>query len=72
MRIGRGFQFAMTLPAESEAHYAGNGAAQGDAERAIFWYKPMDSTKYRVMYADFTVKALDAAPTVPEAIKLAP
>jgi len=70
MRIGRGFQFAMTLPAESDAHYAGAGAEQGDADRAIFWYKPADSTKYRVIYADFSVRESDAAPEVPGAKKL--
>ncbi|MCH7729878.1 MAG: hypothetical protein IH991_25920 [Planctomycetes bacterium] len=72
MRISRGFQFALTLPAESEAHYAGGRAKQGDAERAVFWYKPTDSTKYRVIYADFSVKESAVAPKVPGAKKLTP
>jgi len=67
LRIGRGFQFALTLPAESNAHYAGDGAQTGDAERAVFWYQPTDSTKYRVIYADFSVKESAVAPTVPGA-----
>jgi hypothetical protein len=72
MRIGRGFQFALTIPAASDAHYAGAGAKQGDADRAILWYKPVDSTKYRVIYADFSVKESDTAPQVPNAKKLTP
>jgi outer membrane lipoprotein-sorting protein len=70
MLIGRGFQFALTLPATSDAHYAGAGVKQGEADRAIFWYKPVDSTKYRVIYADFSVKESDTAPQVPNAKKL--
>lgn len=69
-KLGRGLQFALSLPAESDAHYAGNGAKQGDAERAIFWYRPTDSKKYRVIYADFSVKESDEPPQVPGAKKL--
>lgn len=71
MRIGRGFQFVMTLPAESDPHYAGAGAEKGDADRVIFWYKPANSTKYRVIYADFSVQESGVAPEVPGAKKLA-
>lgn len=62
VRIGRGFQFALMLPTESESHYAGAGAKVGDAERAIFWYRPTGLEKYRVIYADFTVKESATAP----------
>ncbi|MGE0759127.1 MAG: outer membrane lipoprotein carrier protein LolA, partial [Pirellulaceae bacterium] len=48
LRIARGFQFIATLPPESEAHYAGAGVPVGDADRAIFWYRPAGSSMYRV------------------------
>lgn len=70
-RLGRGLRFALTLPVESDAHYAGNGVEQGDTKRAVFWYKPTDAKKYRVIYADFSMKELDGAPDVPGAKKLA-
>ncbi len=59
LRIGRGFQFALTLPSASDAYYAGAGAKQGDVARAIFWYKPIGSTKYQVIYADFSMNEPD-------------
>ena len=62
LRISRGFHFIATLPAESDSHYAGAGAKIGDAERAIFWYRPTGSETYRVIYADFTVKESATAP----------
>lgn len=62
VRIGRGFQFALMLPTESDSHYSVAGAKIGDAERAIFWYRPSGSATYRVIYADFTVKESATAP----------
>ncbi|MBI1313699.1 hypothetical protein GC176_20595 [bacterium] len=70
IKISRGLQFAMLLPAESDAHYAGAKAKPGDKEQAIFWYRPDGSTKYRVIYADLSVKEVDAAPGISDAIKL--
>jgi len=70
MKIGRGFQFVLMLPKESDAHNAGAGIKQGDAERAVFWYRPAGSQKYRVLYADFSVKESDAGPDVADAVKL--
>lgn len=70
--IGRGLSFVLTLPPEANAHYAGAGAKPGDATRPIFWYKPEDSDKYRVIYADISLKELDAAPQVDDAKQLNP
>ena len=70
-KLGRGLRFALMLPVEADAHYAGEGAKHGDGERAIFWYKPTDSNRYRVIHADFSVKESDEAPKVPGAKKLA-
>lgn len=72
MKIARGLQFVMLLPKETDAHYAGAGIKQGDAERAILWFKPVGSEKYRVIYADLTAKDSDVAPRVDGAMKLSP
>lgn len=72
MRIGRGFQFALTRGTESDAHYAGANVKAGDAERPIFWYKPKGAGAYRVIYADCSVRELDDAPAVAGAVKLTP
>jgi DNA-directed RNA polymerase specialized sigma24 family protein len=58
--IKRAFTFAKGLPPESDWHYAGKDATFGDAETAIFWYRPQGSETYRVIYADLSVK--DVAP----------
>ncbi len=65
----RGFQFAMALPAQADAHYAG-GAKLGDKDRPVFWYKPVDSTTYRVIFADMTIGDANTPPTIDGASKL--
>ena len=37
-------------------HYAGSGVKLGDTETAIFWYRPVDSDTYRVIYGDLHVE----------------
>jgi len=56
----KGFIFARMLDADSDWHYAGKGITVGDSEKAIFWYKPKGSSKYRVIYADLTVEQTTA------------
>ena len=70
MSIGRGFQFLLTLPAEADAHYA-RPAASGAEDAPIIWYKPVGSSKYRVIRRDLSVKEVDDAPQVEGAVKLA-
>jgi outer membrane lipoprotein-sorting protein len=70
MPIQRGFRFVLELPESADAHYAGKGAKHGTKDRAIFWYKPQDSTKYRVIYADLSVNEADKAPDVPSAVSV--
>ncbi len=70
VKLARGFQFVAMLPKESNAHYAGTGTKQGDKQRAIFWFKPADSEKYRVVFADLTIKESDEPPEVTGAVKL--
>lgn len=68
--IGRGFQFALLLPDSAEPHYAGKGVKRDDADTPIFWYKPEGTKKYRVIYADLSVKDADAAPQVKGAVRI--
>jgi outer membrane lipoprotein-sorting protein len=56
MKMSRGGTFVQQLPADSDWHYVGKDAKFGDADTAIFWYRPEDSETYRVIYGDLTVK----------------
>lgn len=60
--IQPGVDFVASLPPQSDRHYAGWGASFGAADRPIFWYHLEGSTKYRVIYADLSVRDADAAP----------
>jgi len=68
--IGRGLNFALTLPESADAHYAGKGVKQGTADRSIFWYKSEGSKKYRIIDADLSVKDADQPPQVSGAERL--
>lgn len=70
MQIGRGFQFALSLPAGSNAHYAGKGAKKDTKDRPIFWYRPEGSTRYRVIDATLAVRDADQAPRIDGAVPL--
>ena len=48
-RLQRGLMFAVVLPPDADAHYAGKGVSLGAADTPIFWYRPKDSKKYRVI-----------------------
>jgi hypothetical protein len=58
----QGVMFFMSLKPENDSHYAGGGVKLGTPDRPIFWYKPTgaDKHKYRVIYADLSVKELTA------------
>ena len=71
VRLQRGLLFALaTLPADADAHYAGKGVSFGAADAPIFWYRPKDSKKYRVIYADLSVRDANTPPNVPKAQKV--
>jgi hypothetical protein len=72
MKIARGIGFVMPNSG-ADWHYAGSGVKLGEKGRAVMWYKPKDSEKYRVIDADLTVHevAADALPKV-EAKALTP
>jgi hypothetical protein len=74
LRVIKGSTFATALATDEkwDAHYAGAGVKLGDTGRPIFWYKPADSEKYRVIYADLSAGEVDAAPIVADAVRLAP
>ena len=61
MNFGKGMIFHQILETGGgQWHYAGNGVKLGDADKAIFWYRPEGSETYRVIYGDLSVK--DVAP----------
>ncbi len=64
MTMGRGFGFALALPDSADAHYAGKGVKRDAKDRPIFWYKPAGASKFRVIFADLSVKDADQAPQV--------
>ena len=64
-RLLRGLKFVVSLPPEADAHYAGRGVSPDAADRPIFWYRPKDNKKYRVIYADFSVRDAATPPSMP-------
>jgi outer membrane lipoprotein-sorting protein len=69
-RIIAGMTFAVLQPEFADAHYAGKGVKRDEPNRPIFWYKSGIEEKYRVVYADLTVKDADSAPVVAGAIRM--
>jgi outer membrane lipoprotein-sorting protein len=68
--LGRGIIFAMMLPESADAHYAGKGVKRDQPDRPIFWYKPEGGEKYRVIYADLSVKEAGRAPEIAGAVRM--
>lgn len=64
----QGVMFYSLLKSENDSHYVGGGVKLGTPGRAILWYKPTGAAKYRVIYADLSVKDL----SVDEVRKLPP
>jgi len=55
--MGRGFMFFRQLdPRGIEWRYVGKGVEFGDADTAVFLYRPEGSDTYRVIYGDLSVK----------------
>jgi hypothetical protein len=67
LKLALGETFVMELSPEADAHYAGKGVSLSAADTPIFWYRPKNSKKYRVVYADLSVRDADAPPSVPDA-----
>jgi outer membrane lipoprotein-sorting protein len=66
-KFQQGLMFYMTLTPKNDPHYVGGGVKLGTPDRPIFWYKPTGANKYRVMYADLSVREADAPPQAPNA-----
>ncbi len=66
-RFQRGLMFTGLLPPEADAHYAGKGVSLGAADTPIFWYRPKDGKRYRVIDADLSVREAETPPSVPDA-----
>ena len=66
-KLRRGVMFAVQLQKEADSHYAGRGVLLGATDTPVFWYRPKDAEKYRVIYADLSVREAGAPPAVPEA-----
>jgi hypothetical protein len=61
MSFGRGLVFFQQLePNGIDWHYVGKGVEFGDANTAVFLYRPKDSKNWRVVYGDLRVE--DVAP----------
>jgi outer membrane lipoprotein-sorting protein len=68
LKFVRGLSFAFVqLPREADAHYAGKGVKVGAADTPVFWYRPGGAKRYRVIYADLSVREADKAPSVANA-----
>jgi len=56
MKLTRHLMFIRFFKGEGRWHYAGRGVEIGDADTAIFWYRPEGSETYRVIYGDLRVE----------------
>jgi hypothetical protein len=70
--VRRGIDFTEILSRASDAHYVGKGVSPGTTDKPIFWYRPHDSKKYRVIYADFSVREADSPPAAVDAQQAMP
>jgi outer membrane lipoprotein-sorting protein len=55
-KMYRGIMFVTQLPADSNWRYAGENVQFGDAAAPIFWYRPVGSVTYRIIYGDLHVE----------------
>jgi len=56
----QGVEFYMILKPENDSHYAGKDVKLDTPDRPILWYRPTGADKYRVIYADLSVKEMTA------------
>jgi len=56
IRMTNGMLFVYRLPQSSNWRYMGENVKFGTPDKAIFWYRPVGSQMYRVIYADLTVR----------------
>jgi Predicted periplasmic protein (DUF2092) len=58
-KVGKGVGLVWAMPPDAGALYTGKGVELGQADKAIFRYKPQGSKTYRVIYGDLTVKDVE-------------
>ena len=70
-RLARAF---LLIARHRESQYSGKGVKLGDAEKAVFWYRPKGSETYKVIYGDLRIEdvAEEDLPTVESPEKAAP
>ncbi|MBN1974790.1 MAG: hypothetical protein JW787_14210 [Sedimentisphaerales bacterium] len=56
MNVQRHLMFIRFFEGQGKWFYAGMGVKLGDADKAIFWYKPKDSQTWRVIFGDLSAK----------------
>lgn len=56
IRWGQGLVFIRFFKGQGQWHYAGQGIKLGDADTPIFWYQPLESQTWRVIYGDLHVE----------------
>jgi len=56
MKYSKGLMFIRFFKGEGKWIYAGKGVKIGDANTAIFWYRPAGSATYHVIYGDLSVE----------------
>lgn len=54
----QGMMFYGMLTSANDSHYVGGGVKLGTPDRVLLWYKPTGVEKYRVIYADLSVKEM--------------
>ncbi|GEM_PF-1348345 len=64
-KLQRAMRFMLRLPADSDWHYGGKGVSIGAADTPVFWCRPKNAAKYRVIHADLSVQETDTPPSVP-------
>lgn len=57
----QGIQFYTSLKPENDPHYVGASVKLGTLDRPVLWYKPTGAEKYRVIYANLSIKELTLA-----------
>jgi outer membrane lipoprotein-sorting protein len=72
VEIGRGLYFATQLPRDADAHYAGGKVKRDGPKIAVFWYKPVGSSSYRVVSNDLSVTETATPPQVEGATRVYP
>ncbi|MBN2020878.1 MAG: hypothetical protein JW749_11725 [Sedimentisphaerales bacterium] len=58
-KLDKGLMFIRFFKGEGKWHYAGKGVKFGDADTAIFWYRPAGSQTYHVIYGDLSIEDVD-------------